>query len=81
MESCMQKAILSFEIIDPSEALIEQIKTILQSFKQINNISLIEEKVFLNEFRDSIKEVKRLRKGDNSMLYSGSLDDMLSELK
>jgi len=77
----MQKAILSFEIIDPSEALIEQIKTILQSFKQINNISLIEEKVFLNEFRDSIKEVKRLREGDNSMLYSGSLDDMLSELK
>jgi len=70
MESCMQKAILSFEIIDPS-----------QSFKQINNISLIEEKVFLSEFRDSIKEVKKLREGDNFMLYSGSLDDMLSELK
>jgi len=77
----MQKAILSFEIIDPSEALIEQLKTILQSFKQINNISLIEEKVFLSEFRDSIKEVKKLREGDNFMLYSGSLDDMLSELK
>jgi len=42
---------------------------------------LIEEKAFLNEFRDSIKEVKKLKEGDDSMLYSGSLDDMLSELK
>ena len=39
----MQKAILSFEILDPSEALIEQIKTILQSFKQVNNISFVQQ--------------------------------------
>jgi len=74
----MQKAILSFEILDPSEALIEQIKTILQSFKQVNNISFVQQE-FLTEFKESIKEVKKLKTGDSSMLYGGSLDDMLLE--
>ena len=30
----------------------------------------------LDEFRDSIKDIKKLRDGDSSMLYNGSLDDI-----
>ncbi|CAA6807856.1 MAG: Unknown protein [uncultured Sulfurovum sp.] len=77
----MQKSIVSFEIVNPSEALLEQLKTILQSFKQVNNISFSHEKAFLDEFKESIQEVKKVTDGDKSLLYNGSLDDMLLALK
>jgi len=77
----MQKATVSFDIFEPNEALVEQLKTILQSFKQVSNLSFVEERIFLNDFKESIKEVKKLKEGDKSCLYNGSLDDMLLALK
>jgi len=36
----------------------------------------------LNEFEDSIKDIKRVKNcNDKSILYNGSLDDMIKELK
>ncbi len=35
----------------------------------------------LNSFRDGIKDIKKLKDGDNSVLYNGSLDDMMRELR
>ena len=35
----------------------------------------------LNGFRNSIKDIKKLKDGDSYVLYNGSLDDMMRELK
>ncbi len=35
----------------------------------------------LSSFRDAIKDVKKLKDRDNSVLYNGSLDEMMSELR
>lgn len=77
----MQRETISFEIVNPSHALLEQLNTILNSFKQIENITFSNESILLKDFQNSMKDVKKLKDGDNSILYKGSLDDMLQELK
>ncbi|MCH9740725.1 MAG: hypothetical protein K0U38_07805 [Epsilonproteobacteria bacterium] len=77
----MQRETISFEIVNPSHALLEQLNTILNSFKQIENITFSNENILLKDFQNSMKDVKKLKDGDNSVLYKGSLDDMLQELK
>jgi len=77
----MQRETISFEIVNPSHALLEQLNTILNSFKQIENITFSNENILLKDFQNSMKDVKKLKAGDNSILYKGSLDDMLQELK
>lgn len=77
----MQRETISFEIVNPSHALLEQLNTILNSFKQIENITFSNQNILLKDFQNSMKDVKKLKDGDNSVLYKGSLDDMLQELK
>ncbi len=35
----------------------------------------------LSSFRDGVKDIKKLKDGDSSVLYNGSLDDMMRELR
>jgi len=42
---------------------------------------IVDKESVLNSFRDGIKDIKKLKDGDNSVLYNGSLDDMMRELK
>ena len=77
----MQRESISFDILNPSNALLEQLSTILNSFTQIENITYSNEKTVLKDFKNSMQDVKKLKNGDNNILYNGSLDDMLKELK
>lgn len=77
----MQRETISFDIVNPNRALLEQLRTILSSFKQVENITLSNDQILLNEFQSSMRDVNRLKNGDRDMLYGGSLDDMLQELK
>lgn len=81
MELSMQRETISFDIVNPNRALLEQLRTILSSFKQVENITLSNDQILLNEFQSSMRDVNRLKNGDRDMLYGGSLDDMLQELK
>lgn len=77
----MQRETISFDIVNPSNALLEQLNTILNSFRQVENITYSNEKTVLKDFQKSMQDVKKLKNGDDSMLYNGSFDDMLKELK
>ncbi|HHH20090.1 MAG TPA: hypothetical protein ENK86_06245 [Campylobacterales bacterium] len=77
----MQRETISFDIVNPNRALLEQLRTILSSFKQVENITLSNDQILLNEFQSSMRDVSRLKNGDRDMLYGGSLDEMLQELK
>ena len=77
----MQRETITFDILNPSNALLEQLSTILNSFTQIENITYSNEKTVLKDFKNSMQDVKKLKNGDNNILYNGSLDDMLKELK
>lgn len=77
----MQRETISFDIVNPSDALLEQLNTILNSFTQVENITYSNEKTVLKDFQKSMQDIKKLKNGDDSMLYNGSFDDMLKELK
>ncbi|HHH20028.1 MAG TPA: hypothetical protein ENK86_05930 [Campylobacterales bacterium] len=77
----MQRETISFDIVNPNRALLAQLRTILSPFKQVENITLSNDQILLNEFQSSMRDVNRLKNGDRDMLYGGSLDDMLQELK
>jgi len=40
----MQRETISFDIVNPSDALLEQLNTILNSFTQVENITYSNEK-------------------------------------
>ena len=75
-----------------NEQLFDKILWFLNSFKnqgleivESKHIDLFksdssQEKV-LSSFRGGIKDIKKLKEGDSSVLYNGSLDDMMRELK
>jgi len=56
----MQRETISFEIINPTHALLEQSNTILNSFTQIENITFSNEKIVLKDFKNSMREVNSL---------------------
>jgi len=66
----------------PTDMLEEMYKflTFLE-YKKVSNSEVLDKEAVLDEFRESIKDIKKLKDGDSSMLYSGSLDDMMRELK
>ena len=75
-----------------NEQLFDKILWFLNSFKnqgleivESKHIDLFksdssQEKV-LSSFRGGIQDIKKLKEGDSSVLYNGSLDDMMRELK
>ncbi len=75
-----------------NEQLFDKILWFLNSFKN-QGLEIVESKHIdlfksdssedevLNSFRDSIKDIKKLKDGDSSVLYNGSLDDMMRELR
>ena len=71
----------------PSDMLEEMYKFL--SFLEYKNLSKsdnfieksLDKNTLLTDFRDSLKDIKKLKDGDNSVLYNGSLDDMMRELK
>ena len=66
----------------PTDMLEEMYKflTFLE-YKKVSNSEVLDKEAVLDEFRESIKDIKKLKDGDSSILYSGSLDDMMRELK
>jgi len=66
----------------PSDMLEEIYKFLnFLEYKKISNNDTLKQEVTLNEFKESMKDIKKLKNGDNSVLYSGSLNDMIEELK
>ena len=66
----------------PSDMLEEIYKFLnFLEYKKISNNDTLKQEVTLNEFKESIQDIKKLKNGDNSVLYSGSFNDMLEELK
>ncbi len=75
-----------------NEQLFDKILWFLNSFKN-QGLEIVESKHIdlfksdnsqdevLSSFRDGIKDIKKLKDGDNSVLYNGSLDDMMRELR
>ncbi len=71
-----------------NEQLFDKILWFLSSFKN-QGLEIVESKQtdlfksdnsqdeVLSSFRDSIKNIKKLKNGDSSVLYNGSLDDMI----
>jgi len=64
----------------PSD-MVEEIYKFLTflEYKRLSNSDNEEETI--HSFRDAIKDIKKLKNGDKSVLYDGSLDDMMEELK
>ena len=60
---------------------IVEIKHIDASTSDNFKDEIVDKESVLNSFRDGIKDIKKLKDGDNSVLYNGSLDDMMRELK
>ena len=66
----------------PNDMLEEMYKFLnFLEYKKISNSDMLTQKAVLDEFKESINDIKKLKNGDNSMLYSGSLDDMMKELQ
>jgi len=66
----------------PNDMLEEMYKFLnFLEYKKVSNSETITQQAILNEFKESIKDIKKLKNGDKSMLYSGSLDDMMRELQ
>ena len=66
----------------PNDMLEEMYKFLnFLEYKKSSNNEILSQKAILNEFKESIKDIKKLKNGDKSMLYSGSLDDMMRELQ
>ena len=75
-----------------NEQLFDKILWFLNSFKN-QGLEIVESKQtdlfksdtsqdeVLSSFRDGIKDIKKLKDGDSSVLYNGSLDDMMRELR
>ncbi len=75
-----------------NKQLFDKIVWLLNSFKN-QGLEIVENKHIdffksddseenvLSSFRDAIKDIKKLKDGDNSVLYNGSLDDMMRELR
>ena len=75
-----------------NEQLFDKILWFLNSFKN-QGLEIVESRHIdlfksdnsqdevLSSFRDGIKDIKKLKDGDNSVLYNGSLDDMMRELR
>ena len=75
-----------------NEQLFDKILWFLNSFKN-QGLEIVESKHIdlfksdnsqdevLSSFRDGIKDIKKLKDGDSSVLYNGSLDDMMRELR
>ena len=71
-----------------NEQLFDKILWFLNSFKN-QGLEIVESKQtdlfksdnsqdeVLSSFRDGIKDIKKLKNGDSSVLYNGSLDDMI----
>ncbi len=71
-----------------NEQLFDKILWFLSSFKN-QGLEIVESKQtdlfksdnsqdeVLSSFRDSIKNIKKLKNGDSSVLYNDSLDDMI----
>jgi hypothetical protein len=80
------------EAVDLRENLINSINTLPSNMleEMYKFLNFLEYKRFsspdkeedtLHSFRDAIKDIKNLKNNDNSVLYEGSLDDMIKELK
>ena len=80
------------EAVDLRENLINSINTLPSNMleEMYKFLNFLEYKRFsspdnkedtLHSFRDAIKDIKNLKNNDNSVLYKGSLDDMIKELK
>jgi hypothetical protein len=66
----------------PNDMLEEMYKFLnFLEYKKSSNSETLNQEAILNEFKESIKDIKKLKNGDKSMLYSGSLDDMIRELQ
>ena len=66
----------------PNDMLEEMYKFLnFLEYKKVSNSETITQQAILSEFKESIKDIKKLKNGDKSMLYSGSLDDMMRELQ
>jgi len=66
----------------PSDMLEEIYKFLnFLEYKKISNNDTLKQEVTLNEFKESMKDIKKLKNGDNSVLYNGSFSDMIEELK
>ena len=75
-----------------NEQLFDKILWFLNSFKN-QGLEIVESRQtdlfksdnsqdeVLSSFRDGIKDIKKLKDGDSSVLYNGSLDDMMRELR
>ncbi len=71
----------------PSD-MLEELNEFL-SFLKYKNLSksdnskeeILDKESLLSGFRDGIKDIKKLKDGDNSVLYNGSFDDMMRELR
>ncbi|MDQ7047132.1 MAG: hypothetical protein Q9M39_05750 [Sulfurovum sp.] len=80
------------EAVDLRENLINSINTLPSNMleEMYKFLNFLEYKRFsspdneedtLDIFRDTIKDIKNLKSNNNSVLYDGSLDDMIRELK
>ena len=66
----------------PSDMLEEVYKFLdFLEYKNFSKSSNLSKDNTLDDFRDSIKDIQKLKNGDTSMLYNGSLDDMINELR
>ncbi len=65
----------------PSD-MLEELNEFL-SFLKYKNLSKSDssQEEVLSSFRDGVKDIKKLKDGDSSVLYNGSLDDMMRELR
>jgi hypothetical protein len=66
----------------PDDMLEEMSKFLnFLKYKKHSNNENLDKDTLLDSFRDSIKDIKKLKDGDSSVLYDGSLDDMIRELR
>jgi hypothetical protein len=66
----------------PDDMLEEMSKFLnFLKYKKHSNNEDLDKDTLLDGFRDSIKDIKKLKDGDSSVLYDGSLDDMIRELR
>jgi hypothetical protein len=66
----------------PDDMLEEMSKFLnFLKYKKDSNNEDLDKDTLLDGFRDSIKDIKKLKDGDSSVLYDGSLDDMIRELR
>ena len=66
----------------PSD-MLEELNEFLSflKYKSLSKEERLDKESVLSSFRDGIKDIKKLKDGDDSVLYNGSFDDMMKELR